>query len=137
MGDRMNDLLQPDYDKGVIEVYANTTRHLILEAKSLNPICGQQLDGRREDLPSWVPDFHLDQDLAPASLVTAVLKTRGMCTGVVEHLSEVAQADESVSCLEKRCYAAVEGFCKDSGQKCSLKLQLYRSWSAITADTVT
>ena len=43
----------------------------------------------------------------------AVLKTRGICIGVVEHLSEVAQADESFSCLEKRCYAAVEGFCQD------------------------
>jgi len=70
MGDSMNDCLRPDYTKSVGEVYANTARHFINQTKYLNPICGHQTQGRREDVPSWVPDFELDQTLAPSPLVS-------------------------------------------------------------------
>jgi hypothetical protein len=69
MGDPMSDLLLPDYSKSVSEVYSNVARYLITQIKSLDPICGQQIQGRRGELPSWVPDFELDQDMAPSSLV--------------------------------------------------------------------
>jgi len=69
MGDSMSDFLRPDYSKSINEVYANVARHFITQTKSLNPICGQQAQGRLEDLPSWVPDFALDQNLAPSPLV--------------------------------------------------------------------
>jgi hypothetical protein len=57
MGDSMSDFPQPDYSKSTNEVYANTTRYLITQSRSLNPICGRQAQGRAEDLHSWVPDF--------------------------------------------------------------------------------
>jgi hypothetical protein len=69
MGDPMSAFLRPDYSKSVNEVYANVARHLITQTRSLNPICGQQAQGRLEDLPSWVPDFALDQNLTPTPLV--------------------------------------------------------------------
>ncbi|RFU23924.1 hypothetical protein B7463_g12414, partial [Scytalidium lignicola] len=68
MGDRMNDLLQPDYNKDVKEVYALTTIHFIQQTESLDPICGWQTQGR-EDLPSWIPDYSLDQSIAASPLV--------------------------------------------------------------------
>jgi Heterokaryon incompatibility protein (HET) len=71
MGDRMNDFLKPDYAKPVNEVYSNATLHFIAQAKKLNPICGWQLAGRRGDLPSWVPDFRLDQDEAASPFLPA------------------------------------------------------------------
>jgi hypothetical protein len=69
MGDPMNKLLQPDYTKSVSEVFSNATHHLVAQHTSLDPICGQQIQGRREDLPSWVPDYTLNRDLAAAPLV--------------------------------------------------------------------
>jgi hypothetical protein len=57
MKDEMNPLLQPDYTKPVAEVYANTTRHLIIAGMSLDILCGHQFLGRLDKLPSWVPDF--------------------------------------------------------------------------------
>ena len=72
MGDRMNDLLQPDYSKSISEVYTNVTRHFITQYESLDPICGQQLRGRQQGLPSWVLDFSLDQDLAASPLVGVI-----------------------------------------------------------------
>jgi hypothetical protein len=71
MGDRMNDFLKPDYAKPVNEVYSNATLHFITQAKKLNPICGWQLTGRKGDLPSWVPDFRLNQDEAAYPLLPA------------------------------------------------------------------
>ena len=65
----MNDFLQPDYSKSVSEVYSNVTRYFITQSKSLDPICGHQIQGRQGELPSWVPDFELDQDMAPSPLV--------------------------------------------------------------------
>jgi hypothetical protein len=69
MGDPMGRLLQPDYTKSVSEVYSNATHHLVAQNRSLNPICGQQVQGRREDLPTWVPDYSLNRDLAASPLV--------------------------------------------------------------------
>lgn len=69
MGDPMSKLLQPDYTKSVSEVYSNATHHLVAQNSSLDPICGQQIQGRREDLPSWVPDYTLNRDLAASPLV--------------------------------------------------------------------
>jgi hypothetical protein len=65
----MNNLLQPDYKKSVSEVYSNATHHLVAQNSSLDPICGQQIQGRREDLPSWVLDYSLNRDLAAPPLV--------------------------------------------------------------------
>jgi hypothetical protein len=69
MGDPMSKLLQPDYTKSVSEVYSNATHHLVAQHSSLDPICGQQVQGRRGDLPSWVPDYSLNRDLAALPLV--------------------------------------------------------------------
>ena len=69
MGDPMSKLLQPDYTKSVNEVYSNATHHLVAQNSSLDSICGQQIQGRREDLPSWVPDYTLNRDLAAPPLV--------------------------------------------------------------------
>ncbi len=69
MGDPMSKLLQPNYNKSVSEVYSNATHHLIAQNSSLDPICGQQVQGRRGDLPTWVPDFTLNRDLAAPPLV--------------------------------------------------------------------
>jgi hypothetical protein len=69
MGDPMNYFLEPDYSKPVKEVFANAALHFITQTTSLDPICGQQVSNRRQYLPSWVPDFTLGQDLAPAPLV--------------------------------------------------------------------
>ncbi|KAK2601833.1 hypothetical protein QQS21_004616 [Conoideocrella luteorostrata] len=68
MGDQMNAFLQPNYAKSLGEVYALTTQHFISQNRSLDPICGWQTSGRH-DLPSWVPDYSLDQSRAAASLV--------------------------------------------------------------------
>ena len=69
MGDPMSNLLLPNYTKSVNEVYANAALHILTQSSSLDSICGQQILGRRDDLPSWVPDYSLNQDLAAASLV--------------------------------------------------------------------
>jgi hypothetical protein len=49
------------------------TRHFISQSESLDPICGCQTLGRNEDptweLPSWTPDYTLDQESAPTPLV--------------------------------------------------------------------
>ena len=68
MGDKMNCFLQPDYDKPVGEVYALTTQHFIKQSETLDSICGWQTDGR-QDIPTWVPDYSLDQSLAVSPLV--------------------------------------------------------------------
>jgi hypothetical protein len=68
MGDRMNSFLQPDYTKSVGEVYALATQHFIIQSASLDPICGWQAHGRRH-IPSWIPDYSLDQRLAASSLI--------------------------------------------------------------------
>lgn len=57
MKDEMNPLLQPAYTKPVIEVYANTSRHIIFSEQSLDVLCGHTLGDRFLKLPSWVPDF--------------------------------------------------------------------------------
>ncbi|KAE9372389.1 hypothetical protein N431DRAFT_408603 [Stipitochalara longipes BDJ] len=73
MGDNMNDLLRPDYSKSVGNVYSNITRHFISQSGSLDPICGWQTLGRNIDstweLPSWAPDYTIDQENSPSPLV--------------------------------------------------------------------
>lgn len=64
----MNRLLQPDYTKSVAEVYAHAVQHFIIQSESLDPVCGWQTLGR-DELPSWVPDYNLNQDLASSPLV--------------------------------------------------------------------
>ena len=64
----MNNFLQPDYTKSVGEVYAPTTWHFISQSRSLDPICGWQSHSR-QDLPSWIPDYTLDQSKAASPLV--------------------------------------------------------------------
>jgi hypothetical protein len=68
MGDKMNNLLQPDYTEPVGEVYALTTQHFIKESESLDSICGWQTE-ERGDIPSWIPDYSLDQTLTATPLV--------------------------------------------------------------------
>jgi hypothetical protein len=64
MKDEMNPWLRPDYTKSVAEIYANTARHIISVDKSLDVLCGQRLEDRLPELPSWVPDFrHFGLDL--------------------------------------------------------------------------
>jgi hypothetical protein len=69
VGDRMNPYLQPDYSKSVGEVYASATLHFITQYESLDPLCGWQALGREAEVPSWVPDYSLNQDAAPSPLV--------------------------------------------------------------------
>lgn len=69
MGDKLNAYLKPDYSKSVREVYANVALHFIAQSESLDPLCSWQTFGRQNELPSWVPDYSLDQDLAPCPLV--------------------------------------------------------------------
>ncbi len=70
MKDEMNPLLEPDYTKSVAQVYANAARHIIHVDKSLDVLCGHQLRGRLEGLPSWAPDFR-HFGLETASLLLA------------------------------------------------------------------
>jgi len=70
MAESMNPLFQTDYEMPFEHVYANAALHLITRSRSLDPIRGQQTEGRHESLPSWVPDFTLDQELAPSPLIS-------------------------------------------------------------------
>jgi hypothetical protein len=70
MGDSKSAFLTPDYTKSVSEVYANAAFHFIQQSGSLDPLCGWQTLGRQEQLPSWTPDYYLNQDLADAPLVS-------------------------------------------------------------------
>lgn len=57
MKDDQTPLLKPDYTMSVEEVYADVTRHIISTEKSLDVVCGHQLNDRLPELPSWVPDI--------------------------------------------------------------------------------
>jgi len=70
MGDKMNPFLQPDYTKTVSQVFASTTLHFMTQSCSLNPICGWQRTHSLEELPSWVPDYSLDQERTATPLVS-------------------------------------------------------------------
>jgi hypothetical protein len=69
MGDKLSTYLIPDYSKSVSEVYANVAFHFIEQSQSLDPICGWQTLGRQEQLPTWTPDYNLNQDAASSPLV--------------------------------------------------------------------
>lgn len=49
----------PDYSQPVLDVYANVTKHIITNTKSLEILqsAGTGMIKRRAGLPSWVPDF--------------------------------------------------------------------------------
>jgi len=70
MGDKMNPFLQPDYTKPISQVFANATLHLMTQSCSLNSICSWQRTDRLSELPSWVPDYSLDQSRAATPLVS-------------------------------------------------------------------
>ncbi|KAJ3486687.1 hypothetical protein NLG97_g6564 [Lecanicillium saksenae] len=74
MGDQMHDLLRPNYAEPVAEIFANTTQYFILQSKSLDPICNWQTQEGRH-LPSWVPDYSLDQTKSGVSFVGEYGKT--------------------------------------------------------------
>jgi hypothetical protein len=61
--------LKPDYSKSVSEVYPDAAFHFIVQSESLDPLCGWQTLGRQEQLPFWVPDYNLNQDLVAFPLV--------------------------------------------------------------------
>jgi len=69
MGDDMKPFLKPDYSKSVSEVYPDAAFHFIVQSESLDPLCGWQTLGRQEQLPFWVPDYNLNQDLVAFPLV--------------------------------------------------------------------
>ncbi|KAH8665163.1 heterokaryon incompatibility protein-domain-containing protein [Tricladium varicosporioides] len=74
MGDHTNEYLKPNYSLSVAEVYSNTSRHFIMQSKSLDCLLGWQnglppYANRVLDLPSWVPDYSLPQTRTPSPLV--------------------------------------------------------------------
>jgi hypothetical protein len=64
MGDKMTPYLKPNYSIDVREIFARATLHFIFQYRKLDPICGWQTIGRTEGLPSWTPDYVLNQDLS-------------------------------------------------------------------------
>jgi hypothetical protein len=135
MGDSKNNLLQPDYTKPVAEVYAHATQHFIIQSESLDPICGWQTLGR-DELPSWVPDYNLNQDLAASPLVpidgreslfaasgydhrskytldlaSAVqwgsLSVTGLCIDTISMHSETTPEDEQLGAMESVWHSTV------------------------------
>ena len=135
MGDGRNNLLQPDYTKPVAEVYAHATQHFIIQSESLDPICGWQSLGR-DDLPSWVPDYNLNQDLVASPLVPidgreslfaasgydhrskytldvastvqwGSLSVSGMCIDTISMHSEPTLEDESLATMESMWHSII------------------------------
>ena len=131
MGDQENEFTKPDYSKSIEEIYAHITFHFITQAKSLNPICGQQRFGKRKELPSWVPDYELDLQKAPAYLLPkddgealfhasgydseyalpdpqmsfvewSILPTQGIRIGKVAYLSEISDDGEPFGQIQGR-----------------------------------
>ncbi|KAJ4148562.1 hypothetical protein LMH87_003026 [Akanthomyces muscarius] len=110
MGDQMNDLLQPDYTKPIAEIFAATTQYFILQNKSLDPICGWQTQGRH-DLPSWIPDYSLDQTKAGISFIGDYGK-RGLFSS--SGYAEQGNYDIGTSPLQDWSTLPVTALCLDS-----------------------
>lgn len=68
MGGPMNDLLRPNYQLPLVDVYTNATRHFLDQFSSLDVLCGWQRGGKMDFLPSWVPDYTLDQEKTASCL---------------------------------------------------------------------
>ncbi|KFY34036.1 hypothetical protein V495_08222 [Pseudogymnoascus sp. VKM F-4514 (FW-929)] len=142
MGDPMTDYLRPDYTKPLGQVYADATRHFLQQYKTLDVICGWETIGRQQDqflgLPSWAPDYNLDQRQAPAPLVSTdgresiyaasghdqrseyrlpedptkflwrELDTLGLCVASVAVLSDPGPKDASFASIEKMWLSTVK-----------------------------
>ena len=114
MGDKINPLLQPDYMKPVGQVYANTTLHFITQSCSLDPICGWQLFGRSPELPSWVPDYNLDQEHAAVPLVP-IIEVENIFSASKGHVEmKFPTIDEATSSKYNWRELCTTGFCLDS-----------------------
>src|SRR5204863_5975781 len=87
--------LMPDYSKSVGEVYANVAFHFIEQTESLDPICGWQTLGRQEQLPSWTPDYNLNQDLAASPLVPIDGRESIFCASGYDYRSKYIGLDAS------------------------------------------
>lgn len=60
--------LNPDYSKATWQVYAQYTKHIILEQRKLDFICAGNNMKLTDGLPSWVPDFQKANDEIPNPL---------------------------------------------------------------------
>ena len=60
--------LNPDYSKATWQVYAEFTKHIILQQKRLDFICAGNYLKFTDGLPSWVPDFQKANDEIPNPL---------------------------------------------------------------------
>jgi len=135
MGDDKDPYLTPDYSKSVSEVYANAAFHFIVQSKSLDPLCAWQTLGRQEQLPSWVPDYNMNQDLAPSALVAidgresiyiaagqdskyeldttnivhswSQLRTTGLCVDSVVMLSDPSPDDDPFGQIERMWHSTI------------------------------
>jgi len=131
MGDKMNNLLKPDYKKSVSAVYADVMYHWITQGESLDALCGWQTLRKLDELPSWVPDYSLTQDLAPSPLITQEgceynasghdyrakydgkrddwgrLPTRGLCIDSISLVSDSMPEDEPFGNIEKIWHSTV------------------------------
>jgi hypothetical protein len=110
MGDGMNSLLQPDYTKPVSDVYARATQHFILQSRSLDSICGWQTQGR-QDMPSWIPDYSLDQKLAASPLVVNFGHESLFAASGYDHRAKYAL---NISTMQDCEGLQVTGLCIDS-----------------------
>lgn len=60
--------LNPDYSQPTWQVYAQYTKHIIVQQKKLDFICAGNNMKATKGLPSWVPDFHKANDEIPNPL---------------------------------------------------------------------
>ena len=93
MGDKLSTYLIPDYSKSVSEVYANVAFHFIEQSESLDPICGWQTLDRQEQLPSWTPDYNLNQDTASSPLVPTDGRKSIFCASGSDYRSKYIRLD--------------------------------------------
>lgn len=113
MGDKMSPYIRPDYTAEVREVFARATLHFIAQNRSLDPICGWQTVGRREGLPSWTPDYALDQELAPFPMDSMCLDTALFNASGADQRGEYSYLDDTLL-LELWFQLLVRGFVVDT-----------------------
>ena len=56
---KTSEIIIPDYKKSVPEIYIEASKVILLSSEDLRlfSLVAEELQGRRQDLPSWVPDF--------------------------------------------------------------------------------